>query len=195
MYHMLLKLFLVDDNEPFYHADIIKWKHFPRYWTFDVFFYLRLNKRFSKQSRPWWFEMPSSSLSRHCNDHRKKHCGKNRIDHGRPCRTEFTLMKLYSTKIPRYHSRFLKYKLMRVNSVPRSRSWWILYTLHSWYHGCWHWLTSIPAWISHYGYYAVWDVINYPFPNVNGATIEVWEWKVNLTPHFTGHVITYPCWN
>ena len=36
--------------------------------SFDVFFDLRLNKRLSKQ--PWcgWFEMPSWSLWRHCND-------------------------------------------------------------------------------------------------------------------------------
>ena len=27
--------------------------------SFDVFFYLRLNKRLSKQSRRWWFETPS----------------------------------------------------------------------------------------------------------------------------------------
>ena len=35
---------------------------------FDVLFDLRLNKRLSKQSRGWWFEMPSRPLSRHCND-------------------------------------------------------------------------------------------------------------------------------
>ena len=50
------------------HDDDIKWKHFPRYWplvvtgefparrpvtwNFDVFFDLRLNERFSKQSWP-----------------------------------------------------------------------------------------------------------------------------------------------
>ena len=34
---------------------------------FDVFFYLRLNKRLSKQSRRWWFETPSHSLWRHWN--------------------------------------------------------------------------------------------------------------------------------
>ena len=70
------------------HDDVIKWKHFPRYWpfvqgilqwpvnsphkrpvtqSFDVFFDLRLNKRLSKQSRGWWFEMPSHTLWRHCN--------------------------------------------------------------------------------------------------------------------------------
>ena len=65
------------------HDDVIKWKHFPRYWpfvrgihrspsqkpvtlNFDVFFYLRLNKRLSKQSWGWWFETPSRSLWRKC---------------------------------------------------------------------------------------------------------------------------------
>ena len=37
--------------------------------SFDVFFDLRLNKRGSKKSRSWWFEAPSRSLWRHCNDH------------------------------------------------------------------------------------------------------------------------------
>ena len=36
--------------------------------SFDVFFDLRLNKRLSKQSRRVWFETPSHSLWRHCND-------------------------------------------------------------------------------------------------------------------------------
>ena len=60
---------------PFTHDDVIKWKHFPRYWpfvrgtqrsrwspaqrpvtrSFDVFFDLRSNKRLSKQWRGWWF--------------------------------------------------------------------------------------------------------------------------------------------
>ena len=35
--------------------------------SFDVFFDLRLNKRFSKQSWGWWFEMLSSLLWRQCN--------------------------------------------------------------------------------------------------------------------------------
>ena len=69
------------------HDDVIRWKHFPRYWpfvwdppvtgefpqqrpvtrSFDAFFDLRLNKRLSKQSWGWWFETPSFSLWRHCN--------------------------------------------------------------------------------------------------------------------------------
>ena len=72
------------------HDDVIKWKHFPRYWTLFgefigqrwiprtkasdaelwCFFYLRLNKWFSKQSRGWWFETPPRPLWRHCNDER-----------------------------------------------------------------------------------------------------------------------------
>ena len=73
----------------FFHDDVIKWKHFPRYWpfvrgihrsgpgdfpsqrpltrSFDVSFDLRLNKRLSKQSYGWRFEMPSRPLWRQCN--------------------------------------------------------------------------------------------------------------------------------
>ena len=35
----------------------------------DVFFCLRRNKRFSKQSWGWWFETPSRTLWRNCNGH------------------------------------------------------------------------------------------------------------------------------
>ena len=71
------------------HDDVIKWKHFPRYWpfvrgihrripgefpaqrpvkrSFDVFFDLCLNKRVSKQSRGWWFRTSSRPLWRQCN--------------------------------------------------------------------------------------------------------------------------------
>ena len=74
-----------------FHDDVIKWKHFPRYWpfvrgihrspvtgefhaqrpvtrSFDVFFDLRLNKWLSKQSWGRWFETLSRPLWRHCND-------------------------------------------------------------------------------------------------------------------------------
>ena len=72
-----------------YHDDVIKWKHFPRYWPFVwgihqspvnsppkdqwrgalmfSFFDLGLNKHLSKQWWGWWFETPSHSLWRHCN--------------------------------------------------------------------------------------------------------------------------------
>ena len=65
------------------HDDVIKWKHFPRYWSFvrgihrspaqrpvtrsfDVFFDLRLKKQLSKQWWGWWFETLSRPLWRHC---------------------------------------------------------------------------------------------------------------------------------
>ena len=35
--------------------------------SLDIFFDLRRNKRLSKRSRRWLFEMPSRSLLRHCN--------------------------------------------------------------------------------------------------------------------------------
>ena len=35
--------------------------------SFDVYFDLRLDKRLSKQSLGWWFEMLSRLLWRHCN--------------------------------------------------------------------------------------------------------------------------------
>ena len=70
------------------HDDVIKWKPFPHYWSFvqgihqspvnsaqrpvkrsfDVFFDLRLNKQLSKQWKRRYFEMPSPSLWRQCND-------------------------------------------------------------------------------------------------------------------------------
>ena len=81
------------------HEDIIKWKHFPRYWpfvqeftvtgefptqrpvtrSFDVFFDLCLNKRLSKQSWGWWFDTLSRPLWRHCDE--TTNCHK----HATPC--------------------------------------------------------------------------------------------------------------
>ena len=77
------------------HDDVIKWKHFPHYWSFcagnspvngefptqrpvtrsfGIFFDLRPNKRLSKQSWGWWFETPSCPLWRHCNEFVWPHC-------------------------------------------------------------------------------------------------------------------------
>ena len=58
-----------------------------------------------------------------------------------------------------------------------------------------HGLTLIPAWISDRIHYKMWDEIAYPFLIFNGATVEVWELISNFIPHFTVHVITYPCWD
>ena len=77
------------------HDDVIKWKHFPRYWpfvrgihrppcefptqrpvtrSFDVFFDLHPNKRLSKQWWGWWFETSPCPLRRHRDEFKR---GKN----------------------------------------------------------------------------------------------------------------------
>ena len=87
--HVCLMKFLVVDHCSIEHDEVIKCKYFPRYWSFvrgnspvtgefptqrpvtrsfDVFFDLCLNQRLSKQSWGWWFETPSCSLWRHCNE-------------------------------------------------------------------------------------------------------------------------------
>ena len=40
-------------------------------------------------------------------------------------------------------------------------------------------------------HYNVWDEITYPFSNLNGCTVESWEWIRTFIPHFTVHVITW----
>ena len=72
-----------------WYNDVIKWKHFPRYWPLVrrihrspvnslhkgqwrgalVFSSIcALNKRLSKRWWGWWLETPSCPLWRHCND-------------------------------------------------------------------------------------------------------------------------------
>ena len=68
--------------------DVIRWKHFPRYWPFVreihrspvnfphkdqwhgtlMLSFICLNKQLSKQSWGWWFETSSRPLWRHSND-------------------------------------------------------------------------------------------------------------------------------
>ena len=43
------------------------------------------------------------------------------------------------------------------------------------------WLKFNPS-VSNYIKYKAWDDITYPFPNFNGATVEVWEWINNIHP-------------
>ena len=84
------------------HDDVIKWKHFPRDWSFVrgihrsrwiphtkasdaelwCFLWSAPEKRLSKQSWGWWFETPSHPLWRHCN--------------GTILSTQLALMKLLS---------------------------------------------------------------------------------------------------
>ena len=57
----------------------------------------------------------------------------------------------------------------------------------------WYGLTLIPVWTSNYIHYKKWDDITYPFPIVNGCTVEAWGCISNFIPHFIMYVITYPC--
>ena len=68
------------------HDDVIKWKHFPHYWAFvrgihrspvnslhkgqwrGALVFSLICAWMSKQSWGWWFETPSRSLRRQCND-------------------------------------------------------------------------------------------------------------------------------
>ena len=45
--------------------------------------------------------------------------------------------------------------------------------------------------MSNYTHYNVWYGITYPFPNFNGATVEVWEWISNFISHFTHRACDY----
>ena len=44
-----------------------------------------------------------------------------------------------------------------------------------------------------YTYYKVWGEIAYPFPDFNGAALQILELISNFIPHLTGRVITHPC--
>ena len=43
-----------------------------------------------------------------------------------------------------------------------------------------HGLTLIPAYLSNHMPNKVWGGITYPFPNFRGATVEVWEWRMDI---------------
>ena len=60
--------------------------------SFDVFFDLHLNKRLSKQLWGWWFETPSHSLWRHCNERFPTQFPKNLI-------RQYTWLGGYSNKV------------------------------------------------------------------------------------------------
>ena len=77
------------------HDDVIQWKHFPPYWPFVpgihrwpansphksqwrgalmLSFICALNTWLSKQSWGWWFDTPSRTLWRHCNEDSQNNC-------------------------------------------------------------------------------------------------------------------------
>ena len=45
---------------------------------------------------------------------------------------------------------------------------------------------------SNYIHYKVWGEMTYSFQNVNGTTVEVWEWISDFIPYLTVHMITWP---
>ena len=95
------------------------------FWSGSVVWHLFWRLLWLGFPKIWeWFRMFLWSY------HRKKHYGRNKIDHGRTCGTEFTLMSLYSTEITSYHSWFLERKLTQVNCFPHRHSWWIFYFLN-----------------------------------------------------------------
>ena len=49
---------------------------------------------------------------------------------------------------------------------------------------------SMDKWL----HYKVWDEMTYPSLNFSVAAVEVWESISNFIPHFTGCVISCPCW-
>ena len=55
-------------------------------------------------------------------------------------------------------------------------------------------LNLIPAWMCNQMPSNVWDEITYPFRNFNGCSVENWEWINNWILHFKMGVITYRCW-
>ena len=57
-----------------------------------------------------------------------------------------------------------------------------------WLHSSWepiyqHGLTIIPAWLSKYGHYKVWNKITYLFLNLSSAAVEVWELIKLISPY------------
>ena len=52
-------------------------------------------------------------------------------------------------------------------------------------------LSFILHWISNYIHYEMCHEFTHPFSN--RCAVENGEWRRNLIPHFTEHVITYPC--
>ena len=59
----------------------------------------------------------------------------------------------------------------------------------------WHKITIILAGITYHIHHKILGEITYAFPNFNDATVDVWQLVSNFIPHFTGHVVTYPCWD
>ena len=60
-----------------------------------------------------------------------------------------------------------------INHSFADANWSVDDDVMAWKYFYWHGLTLIPAWISNYIHYNVWDEITYQFLNFNGCTVEV----------------------
>ena len=56
-------------------------------------------------------------------------------------------------------------------------------------------LGNCRGWIANHKSSKVWEEMTSLFPNFNGCTVAVWEWKSQFIPHTVMGVITYPCWD
>ena len=97
----------------------------PRTKTSDAelwcFFYLRLNKRLSKQWWGWWFKTPSRSLWRHCNEllcpcKRKPRCDTAALWHRRKTSIIFCYTHRYMLKLATRCSGCKKIKSRKINN-------------------------------------------------------------------------------
>ena len=97
--------------------------------SFDAFFDLCLHKRLSRQSRRRWFETPSGSLYRHCND-AFSHCLSNIISTFRtPISARIKMLDIYSVtvKCKRKPSCFIAPAFIMMQ-MP----WWIIQRVFLW---------------------------------------------------------------
>ena len=109
--------------------------------SFYDFFNLHLNKRLSKQSWGWWFEMPSCPLWRHCNDSSKSVCRiqmfhKKWIDVSQVYHIIYSKVGRHTCKIFSFHSWCLSID----NFGPTILSAILVFYSH--------WLTLFPPWIN-----------------------------------------------
>ena len=78
----------------------------------DVFFELRLNRRLSKPSRRRWFETPSRSLWRHCNEHSKTGLGLHLVS------PVLIVKNMTDISVEKYIFCYLRYCSVCINVAP-----------------------------------------------------------------------------
>ena len=170
------------------HDDVIKWKHFPRYWPFVrgihrspvnsphkgqwcgalmfSLIYAWINDWVNnKQSWGWWFETPTCSLWRHCNDCAILGMRWKKLSWVTLWHTNLWYLCDVHTRVIMLH---LFYQIICVHVQNFTRG--------PFYQRGW---TLIPGRISNHVPSKVWNAITYTFPNLNGATVGVWEWISN----------------